>query len=90
VPAGAKRAGAAARVAEAKKMMREADENGDGRISRAEFFSLLSAAAMGMHDSLSMYDDRVLHVDAAAPPPVPAGVGAKGGPPPAAARRTGK
>lgn len=48
---------------EARKMLREADANGDGRISREEFFQILTGPAMGMHDSLSMYDDRLAKSD---------------------------
>lgn len=59
IPAGGERSNAAERLAEAQKMLREADVNGDGRISREEFFRLLSGPGMGMHDSLSMYDNRL-------------------------------
>jgi len=45
------------RVAEAKRMLREADENGDGRISRQEFYNLLRDNLAP--DSLSMYDSRL-------------------------------
>eukprot|EP00879_Flechtneria_rotunda_P016607 GHRR01017377.1.p1 GENE.GHRR01017377.1~~GHRR01017377.1.p1 ORF type:complete len:213 (+),score=81.63 GHRR01017377.1:705-1343(+) len=45
------------RIAEAKRMLREADENGDGRISRQEFYNLLRDNVTP--DSLSMYDDRL-------------------------------
>jgi calcium-dependent protein kinase len=45
------------RVAEAKRMLREADENGDGRISKQEFSNLLRDNVAP--DSLSMYDDRL-------------------------------
>lgn len=45
------------RIAEAKRMLREADENGDGRISRQEFYNLLRDNVAP--DSLSMYDDRL-------------------------------
>jgi calcium-dependent protein kinase len=38
-------------------MLREADENGDGRISRQEFYNLLRDNVAP--DSLSMYDDRL-------------------------------
>lgn len=49
--------GKAERKAEAKKMLREADANGDGRISKEEFNDLLK----NQHapDSLSFYDDRL-------------------------------
>lgn len=43
-------------LAEAKLMLREADTNGDGRISREEFYSLLRDNHAP--DSLSFYDDR--------------------------------
>lgn len=43
-------------MAEAKLMLREADANGDGRISREEFYSLLRDS--NVPDSLSFYDDR--------------------------------
>ncbi|WIA22429.1 hypothetical protein OEZ86_008805 [Tetradesmus obliquus] len=45
------------RIAEAKRMLREADENGDGRISKQEFYNLLRDNVAP--DSLSMYDDRL-------------------------------
>jgi hypothetical protein len=45
------------RIAEAKRMLREADENGDGRISRQEFYNLLRDNLAP--DSLSMYDSRL-------------------------------
>jgi calcium-dependent protein kinase len=38
-------------------MLREADENGDGRISRQEFYNLLRDNVAP--DSLSMYDSRL-------------------------------
>lgn len=44
------------RVAEAKRMMREADENGDGRISREEFSNLLRHS---VRDDLALYDSRL-------------------------------
>ncbi|MEW5318664.1 MAG: hypothetical protein WDW38_009869 [Sanguina aurantia] len=44
------------RVAEAKLMLREADTNGDGKISREEFYALLKNSQAP--DSLSFYDDR--------------------------------
>lgn len=47
------------RIAEAKRMLREADENGDGRISKQEFYNLLRDNIAP--DSLSMYDDRLAH-----------------------------
>lgn len=57
-PAG--RGGAAAeaeRWAEAKLMLREADTNGDGQISKEEFYDLLRDGHAP--DSLSFYDDRL-------------------------------
>lgn len=45
------------RISEAKRMLREADENGDGKISREEFYNLLRDNLAP--DSLSMYDDRL-------------------------------
>ncbi|KAG2490878.1 hypothetical protein HYH03_010796 [Edaphochlamys debaryana] len=45
------------RLAEAKLMLREADINGDGKISREEFFELLKESHAP--DSLSFYDDRL-------------------------------
>jgi calcium-dependent protein kinase len=45
------------RVSEAKRMLREADANGDGRISRAEFLGLLRENISP--DSLSLYDNRL-------------------------------
>ncbi|KAG2424379.1 hypothetical protein HXX76_014588 [Chlamydomonas incerta] len=49
--------GDAERLAEAKLMLREADTNGDGKISREEFFDLLRDGHAP--DSLSFYDDRL-------------------------------
>ncbi|GIL82813.1 hypothetical protein Vretimale_8185 [Volvox reticuliferus] len=49
--------GDAERLAEAKLMLREADTNGDGKISREEFFDLLKESHAP--DSLSFYDDRL-------------------------------
>ncbi|GBF97386.1 calcium-dependent kinase [Raphidocelis subcapitata] len=45
------------RMAEAKRMLREADANGDGKISRAEFSGLLRENVTP--DSLSLYDNRL-------------------------------
>lgn len=45
------------RQAEAKRMLREADANGDGKISRAEFGGLLRENMSP--DSLSLYDNRL-------------------------------
>lgn len=45
------------RLAEAKKMLREADTNGDGKISRQEFTHLLKDSCN--RDDLSLYDDRL-------------------------------
>eukprot|EP00197_Chlamydomonas_leiostraca_P016234 CAMPEP_0202862620 /NCGR_PEP_ID=MMETSP1391-20130828/3593_1 /ASSEMBLY_ACC=CAM_ASM_000867 /TAXON_ID=1034604 /ORGANISM="Chlamydomonas leiostraca, Strain SAG 11-49" /LENGTH=572 /DNA_ID=CAMNT_0049542175 /DNA_START=227 /DNA_END=1946 /DNA_ORIENTATION=- len=47
----------AERRAEAKLMLREADTNGDGQISREEFYDLLKESHAP--DSLSFYDDRL-------------------------------
>jgi len=44
------------RVAEAKRMLREADEDGDGRISREEFSNLLRHS---IPDELTLYDSRL-------------------------------
>jgi calcium-dependent protein kinase len=53
-------------MAEAKRMLREADANGDGRISRTEFCALLQENVAP--DSLSLYDARLrLHHSAPAP-----------------------
>ncbi|GFR50388.1 hypothetical protein Agub_g12603 [Astrephomene gubernaculifera] len=49
--------GDAERLAEAKLMLREADTNGDGKISREEFFDLLRENHAP--DSLSFYDNRL-------------------------------
>ncbi|GBF98366.1 calcium dependent kinase [Raphidocelis subcapitata] len=55
----------AERLAEAKRMLREADANGDGRISRAEFSALLRETVAP--DSLSLYDSRLrVHASPAA------------------------
>jgi calcium-dependent protein kinase len=43
------------RVAEAKRMLRECDENGDGKISREEFSNLLRQS---VRDDLALYDSR--------------------------------
>lgn len=47
----------AERLAEAKRMLREADANGDGKISRSEFSALLRENVAP--DSLSLYDSRL-------------------------------
>ncbi|KAK9855495.1 hypothetical protein WJX84_003622 [Apatococcus fuscideae] len=44
------------RILEARRMLREADANGDGRISKDEFVALLQEASM--RDSLDQYDSR--------------------------------
>ena len=41
---------------QARRMLREADANGDGRISKEEFVALLQEASM--RDSLDQYDSR--------------------------------
>lgn len=41
---------------QARRMLREADANGDGRISKEEFIALLQEASM--RDSLDQYDSR--------------------------------
>ncbi|KAI8474838.1 MAG: kinase-like domain-containing protein [Monoraphidium minutum] len=51
------RGDAVERQAEAKRMLREADANGDGKISRAEFSGLLRENISP--DSLSLYDNRL-------------------------------
>jgi calcium-dependent protein kinase len=53
------------RMAEAKRMLREADANGDGKISRAEFSGLLRENVTP--DSLSLYDNRLRFSGIAAP-----------------------
>ncbi|KIZ04772.1 hypothetical protein MNEG_3189 [Monoraphidium neglectum] len=55
---------AAERLAEAKRMLREADANGDGKISLAEFSSLLHENVAP--DSLSLYDSRMRITEGAA------------------------
>ena len=40
-------------------MLREADANGDGRVSREEFSELLMGAADANPDALSAYDPRL-------------------------------
>jgi calcium-dependent protein kinase len=52
-------------MAEAKRMLREADANGDGKISRAEFSGLLRENVTP--DSLSLYDNRLRFSGIAAP-----------------------
>ena len=44
-------------MAEAKRMLREADTNGDGKISQQEFSALLRDNVAP--DSLSLYDNRM-------------------------------
>jgi hypothetical protein len=56
-PPAASRSNAEERMIEAKRMLREADANGDGRISRAEFSALLLEKVSP--DSLSLYDNRL-------------------------------
>lgn len=46
------------RLAEAKQMLREADTNGDGKVSKSEFEELLKETH-GAPDSLTFYDDRL-------------------------------
>lgn len=48
---------AAERILEAKRMLREADTNNDGKISKDEFLDLLEEAMLP--DSLSQYDSRI-------------------------------
>jgi calcium-dependent protein kinase len=64
-PARRPRSDATERLAEAKRMLREADANGDGKISRAEFSGLLRENVMP--DSLSLYDNRLRFSGVAAP-----------------------
>ena len=45
------------RITEARRMLREADQNGDGKVSREEFADLLTAGPTP--DVLSHYDPRV-------------------------------
>lgn len=42
---------------QAKRMLREADTNNDGKISKEEFLDLLEEATLP--DSLSQYDSRI-------------------------------
>lgn len=42
---------------QAQRMVREADLNGDGKVSREEFMSLLGASSVP--DSLDQYDPRL-------------------------------
>lgn len=46
---------------EARSMLREADANGDGRVSREEFTELLSVGSIP--DGLSQYDPRLIYSD---------------------------
>lgn len=48
------------RLLEARRMLREADENGDGKVSREEFRELLVGSS-STPDSLSQYDPRLKH-----------------------------
>lgn len=48
------------RLLEARRMLREADENGDGKVSREEFRELLVGCS-STPDSLSQYDPRLKH-----------------------------
>ncbi|KAG1656568.1 hypothetical protein FOA52_009056 [Chlamydomonas sp. UWO 241] len=61
LPAAASTSGgkidAEARLAEARQLIREADINGDGQISRKEMMKLMEPD--GQMDSLSFYDDRL-------------------------------
>jgi hypothetical protein len=60
---------------EARRMLREADTNGDGRISKDEFMELLMGTSLP--DTLNQYDPRIklgLHLDEALEE-----VGGKGG-----------
>ena len=45
------------RLAVAKRMLREADKNEDGRISREEFYNLMAGTVAT--DTLSQYDSRL-------------------------------
>lgn len=51
---------------EARSMLREADANGDGRVSREEFAELLSAGSIP--DGLSQYDPRLVYRSDNMPP----------------------
>lgn len=45
------------RIVQAKRMVREADVNGDGKISKEEFLDLLHQTSVP--DSLDQYDSRL-------------------------------